>query len=522
MEAKKKKKSKVELPKVAFKAYEQNQALLFPPALSDLIDRNHPVRVVSDVMDRIDISCLMKTYEGGGCSAYHPRLLLKVLVYAYLCNIYSSRGIEASVKESIHMMWLAGLQRPDHNTINRFRGKRLSGVLKQVFANVVKLLVESGHVSLKQAYTDGTKIEANAGRYTFVWAKSVETNRAKLAAQIEELWGHAEAVAAEELKDQRPEAFGATDPAEVARTIELIDAALGSDKKKKLPAEVRKKLDHARKTFPGRVAEYNEKERVLAGRGSYSKTDPDATFTRMKEDHLGNSQLKPAYNVQVSSNNQYVTNYSAHQNPGDSSTFPAHFAQFEELYGEVPQEVCTDAGYGSEENYKLLEDSEVDAYVKHNMFYREEKGKAPVKAFGAESLHYNAANDTYTCPMGQPMRNIGRQSQKTSTGFVQHVDRYQAVNCNGCPMRGACHKAEGDRIMEVNHNAARLRAKAGGLLRTERGIEHRKKRSCDVETVFGNIKQNKGFRRFMLRGLPKVEIEFGLLAIAHNLKKMAS
>ena len=522
MEAKKKKKSKVELPKVAFKAYEQNQALLFPPALSDLIDRNHPVRVVSDVMDRIDISSLMKTYEGGGCSAYHPRMLLKVLVYGYLCNIYSSRGIESYLKESVHMMWLAGLQRPDHNTINRFRGKRLSGVLKEVFANVVKLLVESGHVSLKQAYTDGTKIEANANRYTFVWAKSVETNRAKLAAQIEELWNHAEAVAAEELKDQRPEAFGATDPQEVARTIALIDAALGPDKKKKLPPKVRKKLDHARKTFPDRVEEYNEKERILDDRGSYSKTDTDATFMRMKDDHLGNGQLKPAYNAQVSSSGQYVTNYSVHRNPGDSTTFPPHFAQFEELYGEVPQEQVTDAGYGSEENYKLLEDNEVDAYVKHNMFHREQLGKAPVRPFGAESLHYNAANDTFTCPMGQPMRNIGRQSQKTSSGFVQHVDRYQAVNCTGCPLRGACHKAEGDRVMEVNHNAARLRAKAGKLLRTARGIELRKKRSCDIETVFGNIKQNKGFRKFMLRGIPKVEIELGLLAIAHNLKKMAS
>jgi hypothetical protein len=383
-------------------------------------------------------------------------------------------------------------------------------------------MVESGHVSLKLAYTDGTKIEANANRYTFVWSKSVDTNRAKLAAQIQELWDHAEAVAAEELKDQRPTAFEATDPAQVAGTIAQIDAALGADKRKKLPAEVRRKLDHARRTFPGRVAEYNEKERILAGRGSYSKTDPDATFMRTKDDHLGNGQLKPAYNVQASTNDQYVTNFSVHQNPGDTSTFPAHFAQFGELYGEVPKEQVTDAGYGSEENYKLLEDNQVDAFVKHNMFHREEQGKAPAKPFAAESLHYNPQADTFTCPMGQPMRNIGTQSQETTTGFVQHVDRYRAVNCTGCPLRGACHKAEGDRTIEVNHNARRLREKAGELLRTERGVELRKKRSCDVETVFGNLKQNKGFRRFMLRGLAKVEIEVGLLAIAHNLKKMAS
>lgn len=522
MKARRKKMSKNELPKVTFKAYEQHQTLLFPPALSDMIDGNHPVRVVSDVIDRIDISPLMKAYKGGGSSSYHPRMLLKVLIYGYLCNIYSSRGMEAATKESIYMMWLAGLQQPDHNTINRFRGERLSGVLKEVFANVVKLLVDSGHVSLKRVYTDGTKIEANANRYTFVWAKSVETNRAKLAAQIEELWDHAEAVAAEELKDQRPAKFEATDPQEVARTIERIDAALGSEKKKKLPAKVRSKLDHARKTFADRVADYNEKERILAGRGSYSKTDHDATFMRTKDDHLGNGQLKAAYNVQASTNDQFVTNYSVHRNPGDSTTFPSHFTQFRELYGEVPQEAVTDAGYGSEENYKLLEDNQVDAYVKHNMFYREETGKAPSKPFSAESLHYNAANDTFTCPMGQPMRNIGRQSQKTSSGFVQQVDRYRAVNCTGCPLRGACHKAEGDRVIEVNRNAARLRAKAGELLRTAKGIEHRKKRSCDVETVFGNIKQNKGFRRFMLRGLTKVEIEVGLLAIAHNIKKIAS
>ena len=147
---------------VAFKAYHQHQVMLLPPSLDELISPGHPVRVVNEVLDKIDIDPLLKKYKGGGSSSFHPRMLLKVLVYAYINNNYSSRRIEAALKENIHFMWLSGMSTPDHNTINRFRSDRLKEVLRQVFTQVVIMLNEQGLLNIKELYTDGTKIEANA------------------------------------------------------------------------------------------------------------------------------------------------------------------------------------------------------------------------------------------------------------------------------------------------------------------------------------------------------------------------
>jgi transposase len=170
--------------KVVFKNYTPNQVMMLPPSLEELIDQNHPVRIVNQVVDRIDIDPLLKKFKGGGTSSYHPRMLLKVLIYGYLNNTYSSRRMESALKENIHFMWLAGMNKPDHNTINRFRSDRLKDVLKTVFGQVVELLVEAGHLDLKEIYTDGTKLEAQANRYTFVWGKAIKRSKSRMAEQL--------------------------------------------------------------------------------------------------------------------------------------------------------------------------------------------------------------------------------------------------------------------------------------------------------------------------------------------------
>ncbi len=187
---------------VVFKAYEQHQPLLLPPSLEELIPADHPVRIISAVLDKINLEGLLKTYKGGGTSAYHPRLLLKVLVYGYINNTYSSRKLETAVRENIPYMWLSGMTTPDHNTLNRFRGQRLvAAELQSIFSEVVLLLCEEGLLSLKALYTDGTKVEASANRYTFVWGRAIETNRQRIKAQLQELWQYAQGIAKEELDD---------------------------------------------------------------------------------------------------------------------------------------------------------------------------------------------------------------------------------------------------------------------------------------------------------------------------------
>jgi len=506
------------MAKPIFKTYQQNQVYLFPPSLEDMIGINHPVRVVSEVMDRIDMDIIIKKYKGGGTTSYHPRMLLKVLIYAYLNNVYSSRRMEASVKENIYFMWLAGMQQPDHHTLNRFRSERLRNILKEVFAQVVLLLVDSGHVGLQEIYTDGTKIESVANRYTFVWGKAIKTNREKIKQQLKELWKYTQKVAAQEKGDDTPPDFDKIDSKTVKATIEKIDAAL---KDVEVSKEIKQKLNYGRKTWPAKLKQYADQEKILKGRNSYSKTDTGATFMRMKEDHMGNGQLKPGYNVQLSTNNQFVVNYSLHPNPTDTKTLIPHLEQHKKLYGSMPEVQVADAGYGSEENYQYLNNHHIEAYVKPKDFDRKQKKNWQPNPFASEQLEYDGRKDVYICPAGTEMKNIGRYSKKEN-GFTKTYTLYKATGCRNCPLKEACHKQKGNRVIQINHNGRKLKQQAYERLKTDKGINYRKQRPADVEPVFGNIKSNKNFKRFLLKGIDKTEIEWGLLCLAHNLKKVAA
>ena len=503
---------------IIFKTYNQQQPMLLPPDLEEMIGSNHPVRIVNKVIDQLDIQPLINTYKPGGTSSFHPRMLLKVLVFAYINNIYSSRKIEEAVSQNIYFMWLAAMTTPDHNTINRFRSDRLKGVLQQIFAQVVQLLVAEGLLNIKELYVDGTKIEANANRYTFVWGKSIKTNKEKIKQQLNDLWQYAQNIAAAEMNDTTPTDFDTIDAEKVEETIRKINEAI---KDKPVDPRVKQKLKYAEKNWPTNLNKYEQQEQIMGEqRSSYSKTDTDATFMRMKEDHMLNGQLKPAYNVQISTNNQFIADYSIHQKTTDTTTLIPHLEAHEKHFDQTPDVVVADAGYGSEENYQALDQKEITAYVKHNQFDRQQnKTIRDKKPFATEKLHYNKEQDCYYCPIGQPMQNAGTTTRKTSTGFVQTLHIYKAKNCEGCPLRGMCHQAKGNRTIEVNHHLNELKRQANERLLSEEGIRQRKKRCWDVEPVFANIKNNHNFRRFMLRGKEKVSIETGLLALAHNLRK---
>ena len=510
--------------RVVFKTYNQNQLMLIPPSLDELIKPNHPVRLINTVIDRLDLESLVNKYEGGGASSYHPRMLLKVLVYGYLCNIYSSRKLEDAVMENIHFMWLAGMNTPDHHTINRFRSERLKDNIKKLFSQVVLLLAEAGMISLKEVYTDGTKIEANANKYTFVWGKSIKNNKANMARQLEELWRYTQQVAQRELSEPEPD-FGSLGPeeleaaiAQLRQTLKTADVEDEEIKKKAV-----QKLNYAKKHWPDKLIEYAEKEQLMGLRNSYSKTDPDATFMRMKEDHMKNGQLKAGYNVQLSTRNQFIVHFSLHQNPTDTTTLIPHFESFKTSYGCLPETITADAGYGSEENYVWLENQQIQGYVKYNYFHKDQRKASRKKPLQLDpnTLHYDDQGDRYICPMGQVMENVHSRQKQTATGYLQTTNTYRTGNCNGCPMAATCQPLDGQTSLVVNHRLSRLKAQARQLLLSDEGIRKRKQRCIDVEPVFGQLKHNRNFKRFRLRGLQKVEIEMGLAAIAHNIAKMA-
>ncbi len=506
---------------VVFKQDFQHQAVLLPMSLEEMVPVGHPVRTVSAVLDRVDLQPILRRYKAGGTSSYHPRMLLKALVYAYMNNIYSSRKIEEALSQNVCFMWLCGMRKPDHNTIKRFRGDRLQKTLEPIFNEVVLLLCEEGLLNIKDLYTDGTKIEANANRYTFIWGKSIQTNREKIRQQLKELWAYAKQVAATEIPDDTdPSDFEKIDAEKVKQTVTTINTAL-QQVDTTVPKNISRKLTYAGKHWPAALDKYEAQEQIMgSGRNSYSKTDTDATFMKLKEDHMKNGQLKPAYNLQISTNQQYIVTYSLHQNTTDTNTLASHLQTYSDQYNQQPQSITADAGYGSEQNYQHLEDANIEAFVKHNQFDRSQHTTTQQQyPFTPDKLYYNAQADYYVCPMGQHMIFSGHAIKTTSTGFIQHVKKYQARNCEGCPLRGMCYKSKGNRTIEINANLKRLKAKANHLLTSETGIQKRKKRCWDVEPVFGNIKHNHGFKRFMLRGIHKVTVETGLLAMAHNLRK---
>ena len=500
------------MSKAVFKDYNQGQGCLFPMRLEDKIPEAAPVRLVNQIVDQLDISGVINTYKGGGTSAYSPRMMLKLVIYAYLNNIYSCRKIEKQNLENIHYMWLSGMQTPDHNTINTFRSSHLKDTINQIFTQVVMLLSDMGYLSLDLVYVDGTKLESRANRYTFVWKKTVEKNKAKLEAKIQTVLEQIEAGIAQ---DNQPD----DEPPAPINSEELKKRILEINREK-LSKENKKGVKTLENKYLPKLEEYEEHLKILGNRNSYSKTDPDATFMRMKDDHMKNGQLKPAYNVQIGTENQFYTHFDFYPNPTDFLTFIPFNKGFKERYNQLPKKEVADSGYGSEENYEYLQNNDIEAYVKYPFFHAEQKKKYRNNAFIAQNLFYNREKDYFVCPMGQHMEKVGASTRTSESGYVSYLTVYQAKNCTGCPLKCLCHKAKGNRQIETNHKLNEYRKKARELLTSEEGLIHRSRRPIEPEAVFGQTKADKQYFRFRHFDLDKVKMDFAIFAVAFNIGKL--
>ena len=505
------------MAKLAIKSDNQNQIMLFPPSLDELIPSNHVVRIVSAVIDRLDISGILSTYRGGGNSCFDPRMMLKVLIYAYLNNVYSSRKIERMLAENICFMWLSGMSRPDYRTINYFRGKRLKTGIDGVFTQVVELLHQEGLVTLNVQYIDGSKVESSANKYTFVWRKSVEKFDSRLKQKTDALLKQIEEKYAIECEEDT--SAGELTVEDFSERLERLSEKIDESEISRQEARTIKKIKE--ESIP-KMEEYREHLEIMGERNSYSKTDHDATFMRMKEDHMMNGQLKPGYNVQISTENQFITHYGIYQRPTDTLTYITYQKAFRDRYGRFSDSNVADSGYGSEENYKFMTDNGIAPYVKFNMFHVEQKKKYSNNPFLPQNLFYNEKDNYYVCPMGQHMDFVREEKRYTESGFEQTVSIYMARRCHGCPLRAKCHKAKGNRIIEVNHRLNAYKDMVRSLLTSEEGLMHRSRRPIEPEAVFGQLKANGMFKRFRLKGLSGTGIEFGLKAIAHNLMKLSN
>ena len=272
-----------------------------------------------------------------------------------------------------------------------------------------------------------------------------------------------------------------------------------------------------------KLAEYDRHLETLGDRNSYSKTDKDATFMHLKEDAMNNGQTKPGYNMQIATENQFITNFALFPNPTDTLTYIPFMESFRERYGHFASTEVADSGYGSEENYEFMEKNGVAAYVKYNRFHIEHRPQYVPNPFRSENLYYNKDEDCCVCPMGQRMERTGTSHTKSSSGYVSDKATYTAQNCRGCPLRGLCFDASVDRrVIDRNHKLEAYRKKASELLTSEEGLWHRGRRCIEPEAVFGQIKYDMAYNRFRHTTIDKVTMDFAFFAIAFNIKKMVA
>ena len=520
--------SKGKSDKITYKPYEQNQPYLIPPSTDELIPQGHLVRLVNQVINEMEIERLLRKYQaGGGANRYHPVMMTKLFVYGYMTKVCSSRMLAKAVRENVMYMWLSGNQRPDFRTLNDFRGKLLKGVMEEIFVAAVKMLHAKGYIKLENYFVDGTKIESASGRYTFVWKKSVEKNDKKLDEKLRAYIRMAEKVWKDENDEYGnrdleelggKEQFTSADVKELAGILrERIEQLEDAESKKKLKRDVKT----IERDYLPRKKKYEKAKRICGERNSYSKTDPDATFMLMKEEHKRDGQVKPGYNIQIGTENGFVVGYDVFQKPGDTKTLKPHLRRQARRLGVKPKTVIADGGYGGEENYVYLENRRTAAVIKYNTYRKEKSLKWKTDIFRTENWEYNKEEKYYICPNGKRLTYRGNKKKETDSGYPIEVKRYECESCKYCRKRKYCTtRVKGNRVIERNERWMRLKRKAQRTLEDERYAELRKQRSVEVETVFGQIKGNQGYRRFLLRGMKKVSTEWGLLVLGYNLKQM--
>lgn len=508
--------------KVTFKDYQQHQILLLPPSLEELIAPKHLVRVVNAFIDRIDFKILEEGYKGGGASNYNPRMMLKVLIYAYSTKLYSCRKIDQALSQNIHFMWLSGMQRPDFRTINNFRSGTLKSIIERIFSDLLCLLIEDGYVKLENYFVDGTKLQADANRHTAVWAKNTKRYKEKLQVAVKELLTQIDQenkIEDEQYGEKQNETQGIDSTLTSQQIVQRADQLNEilkqrvDPKSKKKERRVERKLRDAAK----KMDHYEKQEEVLAGRNSYSKTDHDAVFMRMKD-----GQFLPAYNIIQGTENQFIINYTLSQSGGEANLLKAHLQQLSSRIGKLPKNIIGDAAYGSEENYAYLEGVSSNAYLKYTGYYQEQARKHKENRFHRDNFPYDSATNSFTCPNGKQLLQKSKTTEIKSSGYHRTTVLYESTDCAGCPLASSCKKPHQEHLQfSFSPVWDTYKLQARERLNTEKGIALKKQRSVDVESSFGDIKYNQSYSRFRLRSLKKVNIEWGLIAISHNLRKVA-
>lgn len=491
--------------------------------IESLVPENDSVRLLSQVLEGLNYSVLDEAYSTKGRKpAVPPKILFKILVYAYMNCTRSSRKIERACKRDINFMWLLqGRKAPDHNTIARFRTGRVASAINDLFSQVIKKLAEQDSIEFKNIFIDGTKIEANANKYTFVWKKATSKNQDKLYKKslkiVEEINAKFEvnfALDFDKVEVQKmTEILNLLNNKKIKQNIEFV---YGKGKRK---SPIQKYIEVVEDIIEKQVR-YDEFNKTFGERNSFSKTDKDATFMRMKDDHMRNGQLKPGYNVQIAVESEYIVGVDISSERSDQRRLIPFLKKLEKDLKQKFSNVVADSGYESEENYVFLEDNNQISFIKPQNYEIIKKSTFKKDISRRENMKYDEELDEYTCYSDRKLRPIGHKTRTSKSGYKSGVTIYECDNCSGCEYKTKCTKAVGNRKVEVSKIFTEKRNQSLLNINTPEGIALRVNRSIQVEGAFGILKEDYGFRKFYTRGIKKVNIEFMLLSLGYNINKL--
>jgi len=479
-----------------------------------LIPRDDSVRLAAEVLESLDYSGLHRAYARRGRKPKtRAETMFKVLAYGAMDTTYSGRNLAKACLRDVNYMWLLGGEpAPGHDALTRFRSGPLAKCIEDLFYRFVKKLGELEEIKYEHLFVDGTKIEANANKYSFVWKKSTNKYQARLEEKIEAFLREINARHGVEYTAETPlQDIIATLAARMASAF-----VYGRGTRK---SQLQRDIEQLT-TFFERQKKYERYQETFGERNSFSKTDPDATFMRMKDDHMRNAQLKPGYNVTLGVEGEYITGVHMSSERSDQQTMIPLLGSMEERLGVRYKDVTLDAGFESEENYTYFEGKEQTCYIKPQNYERSKTKKYRNNLYRRENLPYDPELDEYTCPNGKKLSAVHEGIRKSKSGFESLVTYYACESCQTCPQKKLCTKAKGNRTIQVSKTFLRRREESLRRITSETGILLRMNRSIQVEGAFGVLKQDMGFRQFLLRGNKKVKTELFLMALGYNLNKL--
>ncbi len=476
-----------------------------------IIPADDSVRLLDEIIEEMDHSPLFRAYKRTGRPpATNPVTMMKILVYASMESNFSSRGIASSCNRDINYIWLLnGEKAPNHSEIARFRSKRLTECGEAFFYQLVEKLSVLGEINYEHLFVDGTKIEANANKYSFVWKKSTTKYEARLLAKLENL--------SPELCSRYGVSFDT--PEEWLWELESRVTTPFVHGRGKRKSELQRDIEGLRELLI-RKDKYTRYQETFRGRNSFSKTDPDATFMHMKDDHMRNAQLKPGYNIQLGVEGEYITGVQVSSERSDQLALIPLLERMEEHLGRSYEDVTADAGYESEENYSYFEGRTTECYIKPQNYERSKTKKYKSNMALRENMAYDPDLDEYTCQAGKRLRAVYVGKRKSKSGFESEITYYECESCEGCPHKKSCTRSKGNRKLQVSKKFIQQRKQSLERITSEKGALLRMNRSIQVEGAFGVIKQDYGFRQFLLRGNKKVLAEILLVAMGYNVNKL--